>query len=98
MSKHTTLPNYGGIDSCRNSHTKRRDEYPVGNWNRHKKRRIPSRVRTVGRHARAMRRLIEKKVGNIGMSQTQFAVLHGRGWLNRYEAALKMNGRLFGVK
>lgn len=55
MSKHTTLPM--PVTGTTNSHVSRGTVRPWGNWNRHKKRRIPSRIRTVGRLARALRRI-----------------------------------------
>lgn len=85
MSKHTTNPR------CTwqlRSHTMPGNV--PGNWNKHKHRRIPSRIRTVGRLARALRRL--KADQNLGVTMAQFADLHGKGWLERLETAEQMAG------
>ena len=55
MSKHTTCPiaaAYNRKSVIKNSHVNDWSNYPVGNWNRHKKRRIDSRLRSKGRRKR----------------------------------------------
>lgn len=68
MSKHTTKP-WAIPLRCINSHVlghttsheydhMGRSDYPCGNWNKHKKRKVPSSMRTAGRRARYERRTV----------------------------------------
>jgi len=64
MSKHTTAPKIKMRGTSVNSHVLNLQAYPIGNWNRHKKRRIPSRIRTPGRMLRSLTRLTKATVVN----------------------------------
>lgn len=56
MSKHTTHPLPVRKVLTSNSHAAIYGNQTMGNWNRHKKRRIDSRMRTKGRNDRWWRR------------------------------------------
>ena len=57
MTNHTTRPRMRDGRFPANSHVDSFSEQPVGNWNRHNRRRIPSSQRTKGRIKRWLIRL-----------------------------------------
>jgi len=64
MSKHTSRPSTVrrivlGKRYYFNSHVHGYDEYPCGNWNKHKKRKVPSSMRTAGRRKRSILRHVK---------------------------------------